>query len=737
MKKLMLLFLLVFSISVAFSQEQKKPKIGLVLSGGGAKGLAHIGVLKVLEEQGIEISYIGGTSMGAIIGGLYSVGYSSSQIDSIFKTTDYDALIQDFVPRSTKNFYEKRNDEVYALALPFRKLRIGIPRALSKGLYNFNLISKLTHDVRHIRDFNKLPIPFLCIATDIETGDQVLLNKGSLPQAIIASAAFPSLYMPVEIDGKLLIDGGVVNNYPIEEVKKMGADIIIGVDVQDGFKDRKALNDATRILVQITNMQMIKKMPENIKNTDIYIKPDIDGFNVVSFDQGTEIIKRGEEAAQQAIEQLKVLSKDYKKSERATLKIKKDSITITGIRTPQLENYTRSYVVGKLGFKAGTKISYEDLDKGINTLSATQNFSSIGYSFEKAENGDDILDIDLIENRVKTYLKFGLHYDGLYKSAVLLNATQKKMFFKNDVISLDVGLGDNFRYYLDYYLDNGFRWSFGVKSRFNSFNKNILTDFNDGEFLDLFGLNSINIDYSDFSNQVYFQTIFAQKFLIGVGAEYKHLRIKTKTLESTNTNPILENSDYVSGVAYAKYDSFDKKYFPREGILFTGDFQSFLYSSDYSRDFERFSILKGELAYATTFFNHLTVMVQSEAGFTIGEQTVPFFDFILGGYGYNMVNNFRHFYGYDFVSLSGNSYIKGAINLNYEIFRKNHVNFTANYANVGYKLFDSDAWIEQPQYSGYALGYGLETIIGPVELKHSWSPETGNHYTWFSLGFWF
>ena len=231
-----------FSVSVVFSQEQKKPKIGLVLSGGGAKGLAHIGVLRVLEEQGIEVSYIGGTSMGAIIGGLYATGYNAHQIDSIFKTTDYDALIQDYIPRSSKNFYEKRNDELYALTLPFDKMRIGIPRALSKGLYNFNLISRLTHNVRHIKDFNKLPIPFLCIATDIETGQQVLLNKGSLPQAIIASAAFPSLYMPVEIDGKLLIDGGVVNNYPIQEVKNLGADIIIGVDVQDGFKDRKGLS---------------------------------------------------------------------------------------------------------------------------------------------------------------------------------------------------------------------------------------------------------------------------------------------------------------------------------------------------------------------------------------------------------------------------------------------------------------------------------------------------------------
>ncbi|PZQ78063.1 MAG: patatin, partial [Flavobacterium johnsoniae] len=296
MKKIALILLLMFSVSVVFSQEQKKPKVGLVLSGGGAKGLAHIGVLKVLEESGVEISYIGGTSMGAIIGGLYASGYSATQIDSIFKTTDYDALIQDYIPRSTKNFYEKRNDELYALTLPFKKMKIGIPRALSKGLYNFNMLNKLTHNVRHIRDFNQLPIPFLCIATDIETGQQVLLNKGSLPQAMIASAALPSLYMPVEIDGKLLVDGGVTNNYPILEVKNLGADVIIGVDVQDDLKDRDALTDATKILVQISNMQMIQKMDRKRKATDIYIKPDITAYSVISFSQGNEIIKTGEGA---------------------------------------------------------------------------------------------------------------------------------------------------------------------------------------------------------------------------------------------------------------------------------------------------------------------------------------------------------------------------------------------------------------------------------------------------------
>ena len=218
---LLLLCMLVFGPVKGQEKKEGKPKVGVVLSGGGAKGLAHIGVLKVLEEQGVEVSYIGGTSMGAIVGGLYAAGYSATELDSIFRALDPDAMLRDYTPRGSKNFFEKRNDELYALSLPFKNFRIGFPTALSKGLYNYTTINRLTNHVRHIRDFNKLPIPFVCIATDVETGEEVVLRHGVLPDAILASGAFPSLYAPAEIDGRLLIDGGVTNNYPIEEVKKM------------------------------------------------------------------------------------------------------------------------------------------------------------------------------------------------------------------------------------------------------------------------------------------------------------------------------------------------------------------------------------------------------------------------------------------------------------------------------------------------------------------------------------
>lgn len=725
---------LLFSTIASSQENTKRPKIGLVLSGGGAKGFAHIGVLKTLEKAGIKIDYITGTSMGAVVGGLYASGYSAAQIDSIFYNTDFDELLQDYIPRSSKSFYEKRNDQLYAISLPFNKFKVGIPIALSKGMYNYNLLCKLTHNVRHVRDFHKLPIPFLCVATDIEKGEPIILDHGYLPQAMLASSAFPSLFSPVEIDDKLLIDGGVVNNYPVEEVRKMGADIVIGVDVQDDLKDRKSLKDATRILVQITNLDMIKSMKEKQQLTDIYIKPDVSDYGVISFDAGQMIIKKGEEAAMAPAVYEKILklannNGDYKLNH---MDVKSDSLSIKSITLNKLDNYTRAYVLGKLNFKAGSKICYDQLKTGINNINATQNFSRISYTIEENQNGDE-LKLSLTENPTTTFLKFGLHYDGLYKSAVLANITQKKSLFKNDVLSFDLGLGDNIRYNLDYYIDNGFYWSFGLKSRYNAFNKNVTTDFRNGELLDFLGLSSINIDFQDWTNQAYMQTVFLQKFQIGAGIEHKYLKIESDNLNGIN--PTFEKSSYLSVFGYARFDTFDNKLFPKKGWMFEGNIQSYVHSSDYTKEFSRYSIAKGEVGFAKTFYKKLTLKVQSEAGFTIGEDSVHFFDFVLGGYGFNTINNFRHFYGYDYLSISADSYVKSCFTLDYEIYKKNHINFAANYANAQDGLFENGNWLSKPTFNGYAVGYALESIIGPIEIKYSWSPELSKGFAYFTVGF--
>ena len=736
MKKLLLLVSLLIFTQISLGQDNntqnKRPKVGLVLSGGGAKGLAHIGVLKVIDSLNIKIDYIAGTSMGAIVGGLYASGYNANQLDSIFSNIDVDALLQDYTPREAKSFYEKRNDEIYALTLPFNKFKLGLPSGLSKGLYNFNLISLLTQHVSNVRDFNQLPIPFLCIATDAETGEKMVLDKGILAQCMVASGALPTLYSPVEINGRLLIDGGVIDNYPVEELLAKGVDIVIGVDVQDGLKTRNELKGVTSLLAQINNFSMIEKMEGKQKATNIYIKPDIKGYSVVDFEKGNEIIVKGKEKALEFVKELT----PYRNltSENRNEIVVLDSIYIKEVGFNKLDNFTRAYILGKLKFKRNIKISNSQLQKGISNLNATQNFSAINYYFEKAQDGQNLI-LQLKENENNTFLKFGLHYDDMFKSGILLNYTKKKFLVKNDVVSLDLILGDNIRYNFDYYIDNGFYWSFGFNSKLTTFNRNITSNITRDLAIDP-DISTINVDFFDLSNQAYLQTIFAQKFSIGSGLEFKYLRLRSETLQ--NGNSVFESSNYLSLFGFIKYDSFDKKYFPKSGWNFNSELRYYLYSSDYNNSFERFSIAKADFAFAQPIFKNITFKFQSEGGFSIGERSISYFDFILGGYGFQQVNNIKPFFGYDYLSLTGESYLKLSLTADYEFYKKHHFNFIANFANIGNNIFDTlDTWFANPNYSGYSFGYGMETVIGPVEIKHSWSPETRDHYTWFSVGFWF
>ena len=713
---------------VAFSQDTiKKPKVGLVLSGGGAKGLAHIGVLKVIDSLNIKIDYIGGTSMGAIVGGLYASGYSAKQLDSIFKTVDVDALLQDYTPRASKSFEEKKQDERYAITLPFNNFKISLPKGLSKGFYNYNLISKLTMHVAHVRDFKELPIPFFCVATEIESGKEIILDKGVLAQALIISGAIPTLYQPFEIDGKLLIDGGVVNNYPVEEIKKRGANFIIGVDVQDDLRSKKDLEEVTSILAQINNLNTIKKMEEKSKLTNIYIKPSIENFSVISFDKAIQIIDNGKNAALIRLNELKQLSS--KNISKTYLPKSIDTLFIKEIEIKNANNFTRSYIIGKLRFKPNNYIPYSKIEKGLNNLNATQNYNSILYSFEKLKEGEQLI-INVNENNNTQFLKFAIHYDGLYKTGILLNFTKKRTFALNDMFSADIILGDFFRYDVNYYIDNGFHFGLGLNSKYNHFNREIKPENHQNN--SLFNVNNnFYVSYKEFNNKAYIQTIVAQKFLSAIGIDITHLII-----QSNQTLPNLDEKNYYLSL-YAKtiFDNNDKKYFATNGWYISAEYKQIFLSSN--KIFEPLSIAKADFGITKKLAKNTCITLQSEGGFNIGERSVPYFDFALGGYGFTQTNNFRPFYGYNFLSITGDSYVKGLVALDYQIYKKNHINFSANYANIGNNIFESNEFISKPKFSGYALGYGYESLIGPLEIKHSWSPETKRHYTWVNIGFTF
>jgi NTE family protein len=729
--KILFLF---FITPIIFFAQQKQPKVGLVLSGGGAKGFAHIAALKEIDKAGIQLDYIGGTSMGAIIGGLYAAGYSALEIEEIVKKTDFISLLRDKLPRRASTFFEKEYGEKTKITLPVTEGSVGLPRAVSKGQNILNFLFELLDTAEGITDFSKLPIPFFCIATDVENGGAVLLEEGSLPLALRASGSFPTLLNPVMIKDKLLIDGGLANNFPVGIMEAKGMDIIIGVDVEGRLYEKEKLTSVIAILNQIVSYQMYNKSKNEKAKLDVYIHPDIFNYTVVDFDRKNEILKKGEEEVKKFSKIFKeIAAKQIIKKKKTPIKVNRARRYISGINILGTKDYTRAYVLGKLKIREGDSLSREEISERIQLLSGTKNYDRIIYSLQRQEDSSYLLNFTLKETKDNATISLGAHYDLLYKSSVLANYRQKHLLNKNDLFSLDVMLGDNLRYNLNYFVDNGFYISYGFRSRYEHFRDNAKYNLIAGI---LPNVSKINVNYTDFTNQLFVQTTFNRKFALGLGIEHKYLKVKTATITTNNNETILDNSNYYSSFGYLTLDTYDKKYFVTKGYFADLNFKWYMSSSNHNQDFKPFAQAKGTFGFATSFGNRLTFQNTHEAGFTLNNPTSNVFDFYIGGYNQNFINTFVSFYGYDFADLSNNSFIKSEFNLRYRFYEKNYITAIANYARLEDNVFENID-VFKDIYSGYALGYSYDSIIGPIELKYSWSPDTKQNYWLFNLGFWF
>ncbi len=740
-----LLILFFISMSVVQAQEevpvQEDIKIGLVLSGGGAKGFAHIEVLKKLDEAGIRIDYIAGTSMGAIIGGLYASGYSAKELDSVLKVYDLNGLVRDDLPREVSSFYQKENDGKYAISLPLAKGKIELPSAVSNGQSAFNVFSQLTEHVHEIDDFSKLDIPFFCIATNLETGEEVVLDKGFLPEAIRASGSFPGLLTPVKVDGKVLVDGGIVDNFPVEKMKEKGVDYIIGVNVSAGLKDIENLNTLPEILMQIAGFQMYNKWEEKIRKSDLYIRPELDEFSTFSFDESEEIMRRGKIAMDKVEDQLVALAARQKgPAPKRSIKVYSfsDELLINEVSIKGNRNFTDKYCIKKLGLEKNQRISHKDFMRGIDVLTATGNFESVFYKLAPTDEGINV-EFEILEKKEKTLIQFGAHYDDLYKTGILINLTNKHLFFKNDFVSADFVVGDNIRYNVDYFYDNGFNWSFGLNTRYNTFKSDIVTTalpiVGNGAPVDT-GL-LVPLRYIDFTTKLFLQSTIKDQWAFRVGIEHKFINAFTDEVVNDNTNRIyFERSHYLNAFGKIMLDTYDTKYFAKKGVFLDADYVLYGYSSDYNNNFTPFSQLSGKVGFAHTFFDKLTFHIISQAGVTLGNNENEVLDYHLGGFNENYINTFVPFYGYGFAELNESAYLRTALTARVEIFRKNYLSFTGNFGRINDDIWN-DGRIFEDTKSGYAAGYGLNTIIGPIELLYSWNPDNNQNHWYINVGFWF
>ncbi|WP_313374672.1 patatin-like phospholipase family protein [Chishuiella sp.] len=718
-----------------FSQETKqnssRPKVGVVLSGGGAKGYAHVGALKVIEEAGIKIDYIGGTSMGAIIGGLYAAGYSPDELEKIMHQLDISSLITQNKNRAEIPFFDKSYKEKYILELPFDNFKLTIPNAFSKGQGPLDLLTYLFRPVHGIDNFNKLPTPFVCIATNIETGQEKVFHSGFLPRVVLASAAYPTMLDPVSIDGQLYVDGGVVNNFPVKEVKDMGADIIIGVELGDGLLKRDDLNSAIDILSQIMSMSIVKKTDEQKKMVDVLIKPDLKNYSVTSFDDVEPIYKRGYEASEKVFPQLKEIAKlqNDHSIKRNEIKLN-DYALVKKIEVEGLKNYNDNYIKGKLGIRPPELIKYDDLKSGINKLYASGNFNNITYKISELDNNENLLTLKVEENKNKQSIRFGLHYDDLFKTGLLLNFTSKNLLFKNSTLSADLVVGDFMRYNFNYFIDNGYLPSLG----FNSYSYNFDKEIDLSRMFSNTNYNRVNFKFSEYINQLYLQSTIKEKFAIGFGLEHQYTNVYTNNyIEDNNEISPRTEGFYWKGYGYVKADNRNNANYARSGLKFDGIFK-YTFDSNVP-NFESNYFLEGNLEANFPINNFLSYRFTANFGtFFNGNVTTPQ-KFYLGGYTEQHFLNYTKFYGLPFGSAIGDNKLFFGSQIQAKLLKNHYASLFINVANITDRF--EQLSLSNYEYLGYGATYGYDSPLGPINFIWSYSPFTKKGLFNLSLGYWF
>lgn len=718
MKKLLVL-LFVFQLLLVHSQIKeglvipKNPRIGLSLAGGGAKGFAHVGVLKILDSLGVKIDYVSGTSMGSIIGGLYASGYTGKDIEKIVMDTDFYSLIRDPKSRTESTFFNKSVDK-YLLSIPLKNGKVNLPSSISSGQKNVYLLKELFKNVSTIDDFSKLPIPFMCVATNLESGNMQIFEKGDLVQSIMASSAFPSLMDPVKIGDSIYIDGAMTVNYPSKPLKDKGIDIVIGVDLNQDLSKREDLNNIISILNQVIDFGIQKDTKRQYKFTDINIKPNLKGMTATSYDDKKKILDSG------FVEGLKyttILDELPKRSfDRLRQSVnpiysnvyKIDSIALIGSKI-----YGKNYVLGKMGLRLPSMQTYGSINKSIDKLVATNNYQFINYDIV-TENNINYLKLYVTEDDSRHFFKFGLHYDEIFKTGLLVNYSAKRLLFKNSNLSLDVIVGDKPRFYLNYFIDNGYIPGFGIYSSGMSFN--------------LKGNNNINAEKWDWlRNETYIQSVWRDKFAIGAGLSHDYFEAE---LNGDNKR----SSRFLNPYVFLKSDTQNDRDFPRKGFYLNAEGKVIdLLKSEIEK---RIVQVKADIRINIPLSKQFSYRLNLYGGITIGDNLPEFYQYRLGGvFEQNMIN-FKTFNGFYFAQLNANNVILASNDIQFKFYKNFFLIGNFSFANLSDDISFEDA--AKVNYSSLGITAGYKSPFGQIKLNFGHSLKN-NQKGIFSviLGHWF
>ena len=786
--KIICVVLLLLCPIAANSQECKeRPKVGLVLSGGGAKGAAHIGVLKYIEEAGIPIDYIAGTSMGSIVGGLYALGYSSDEILDMISSVDWNRLISNEVERQKISFGRKAEKNTLLITVPFslttqqeelqsRSFRNSLPQGLVSGDNLINLFNSLAVGYSDSLSFKELPIPFVCIATNMISGEADVLDRGEFTKALRASMAIPILFDPIKMNNTLYVDGGLTTNFPVEQCRAMGADYIIGVSMSPGLEENP--EKLSSILSQVGQLKEIltdKDFDQYHTQCDIFISPDLKGVGMLSFDAESvaRVTQSGYEAATSQEANFKALKEkiypspesvcsDESEAKKKALSILQKRVRLSKIELVGVENrYMERWMRRASTIGVGDYVCKEDIDETASIYYGTGNYDGTTYTLhnDATTSGDYILRYNFVEKPPHNF-GLGFRFDSQDMLSVLLHLGINSNRMNGFKANLNTKLGGN------QWLKLNLSYGHLLYPRIN-----VAYHFRNSE-LDVYDMDKLDMNekFLQHKFRFYLSENYLRTFSLGYGVETEILTPR-KVIYSLHDaiDRDFEAVKTLGTFAYLSYDNLNKGRFPTRGVKGRVDYtwKDGTFGSEGINKLHYGSIVFGVEGYVPIVEESFIVIPQLYGSFLFGNGAVngtsegwnqifqgpvpmyPYMNNMIGGTEQGRyIDHQLPFIGLNKTSFAFNKVAIARVDFRMKIYDNHYLTAMFNYArsSVDWDNFFQESndlqWSELYDYNasnwlGAGVRYSIDTKAGPLHFDVSTSNISRTVNLYFSYGYFF
>ncbi|MBP1838316.1 patatin-like phospholipase family protein [Formosa algae] len=747
------------------AQDKDKPKVALVLSGGGALGIAHIPTLQKLDSLGIVPDLIIGTSMGSIVGALYSIGYTGDEIAELSKTTDWDALFGGKVSINSVSNEEKSEFGRYSLGFEVIDKK---PKPVLAILNDQNLrefFSVITFPVYNVTDFDKFPIPFRAMATDIVNGKQVVISKGSLTSAMRASMSIPGVFKPVEYENTLLVDGGVLNNFPVDIAQQLGADFIIGSEVSGGLQPKEKLSNLETLLLQTGMLSSNLLSEKNKQACDILIDnvPNLK-FTPGDFDKSEMIYEQGKKAVLDNEDKFKALAdmlKPYKQRKHEKPEIQEYTILDTIVYKGISKNNLR-LVQCRSGLEEKKEYSIDQARTHINRILGTNLFSAIYANpiLDKDYNGLEIT----VKEKAHNQVKVAAHFDDYRGVGLIFNYTGRNIIGASSRILTTLDIAEQPKFKIQYQKIFGKNKDFWFRSEIfgEKLDQDVIVS---GETVD-----EMNYKYLQFDNEIN-RNIHTLNSYAGLGIDYQSTVLKPEADPDILNNVFnLVNYKYRTLEVYGQYtyNTLNEVFIPTKGLnieakigrTIANDVEASFYdrslSSNQSGRTNGFTKFRFHLKNVETFRDNLSLILGANIGFTfLDKLEANDISFLELGYGanYYLGGNLQRprkddfvFYGLLEDELPVTQFISANVALQYQFLKKLYLTPHFDIASVGFSTFNNyteDAFkpkgewkdnIETSELISLGTKLTYNSMIGPIGLDFTWVNSTDKFRVFFGIG---